>query len=104
MLKLENLNVDEEKWFYCEEDGYFYYKTILTDKSDPVVLFSEVEIPADLDNVWSLEEFTIDVSVDAIQSKNFKPNFEEGSTTPWLGIEKEDIQECIYPEHVKYED
>ena len=104
MLKLENLNVDEEKWFYCEEDGYFYYKTILTDKSDPVVLFSEVEIPADLDNVWSLEEFTIDVSVDAIQSKNFEPNFEEGSTTPWPGIEKEDIQECIYPEHVKYED
>lgn len=102
MLTLDNLNVNEEKWYYCEQDGYFYYKTILTDESEPVELFSEVTIPATLDNSWSLEEISIDVTAEAIQSKNFTPNFAEDSSEPWPGITKDDIQECIYPDHVKY--
>ena len=104
MLTLENINVNENDWYYCKEDGYFYYKEILTDKSDPVALFSEVKIPENLNNTWSLEEITIDVTVDAIQSKNFTPDFTEGTTAPWPGITKEDILECIYPEHVKYQE
>lgn len=102
MLTLENLNVNEENWYYCKTDGYFYYKTILTDESEPVELFSEVTIPASLNNTWSLEEFSIDVTAEAIQSKNFTPNFESGSTNPWPGITQDDIQECIYPNHIKY--
>ena len=102
MLTLDNLNVNEDDWYYCETDGYFYYKTILTDESDPVVLFTEVTIPTSLDNSWSLEEFSIDVTAEAIQSQNFTPNFEQGTTEPWPGITADDIQECIYPDHVKY--
>lgn len=104
MLTLANLNINEENWYYCEADGYFYYKTILTDKSEPVELFSEVTIPASMDNTWSLEEFSIDVTAEAIQSKNFTPNFTAGATEPWPGITQDDIQECIYPDHVKYKD
>lgn len=104
MLTLDDLNVDETKWYYCQEDGYFYYKTIVTDKTEPVVLFSEVTIPANLGNEWSLEELSIDVTAEAIQSKNFTPDFAEGSTEPWPGITQSDIQECIYPDHVKYTD
>lgn len=103
MLTLANLDVNEENWYYCETDGYFYYKTILTDKSEPVELFSEVTIPSSLKNEWSLEEFSIDVTAEAIQSQNFTPNFTEGTTEPWPGITQEDIQECIYPEHIKYQ-
>lgn len=104
MLTLDNLNVNEDDWYYCEADGYFYYKTILTDKSNPIELFSEVTIPSTLNNVWSLEEFSIDVKAEAIQSKNFTPNFTAGTTEPWPGITQSDIQECIYPDHVKYKD
>ena len=96
-----NLNVDEDKWFYCQNDGYFYYKTILTDESEPVELFTEVTIPEELDNEWSLEEISIDVRVEAIQSRNFTPDFSDGQTEPWPGITESDIQECIYPDHVK---
>ena len=101
MLTLDNLNVDEDKWFYCQNDGYFYYKTILTDESEPVELFTEVTIPEELDNEWSLEEISIDVRVEAIQSRNFTPDFSDGQTEPWPGITESDIQECIYPDHVK---
>lgn len=101
MLTLSNLNVDTNDWYYCKADGYFYYKTILTDSSDPVVLFSQVTIPTTLDNTWSLEEFSIDVTAEAIQSKNFTPNFAENSSEPWPGITTSDIQECIYPDHTK---
>ena len=102
MLTLDNLNVNEDDWYYCANDGYFYYKNIVTDENDPVVLFSKVTIPTTLDNAWSLEEISIDVTAEAIQSKNFTPNFETGSTEPWPGIAAEDIEKCIYPDHVKY--
>lgn len=104
MLTLDNLNVNEQNWYYCEEDGYFYYKNIVTDENEPIVLFSEVTIPSTLDNAWSLEQLSIDVTAEAIQSKNFTPNFADGSTQPWPGITEADIEECIYPNHVKYTD
>ena len=97
------VNVNEEDWYYCETDGYFYYKEILTDKSEPIEIFSEVKIPHELDNKWSLEEFLIGVTAEAIQAQNFTPDFSEDSTEPWPGISSSDIQECIYPDHVKYE-
>ena len=101
MLTLDNVNVDKDKWYYCEQDGYFYYKEILTDKSGSVTLFTEVDVPSQWENKWALEEFTIDVVVDAIQSKNFTPDFNQNSAEPWPGITKDDIQECIYPNHTK---
>ena len=102
MLTIDNVNVDTTNWYYCENDGYFYYKTILTDHSNPVTLFTQVTIPSDLDNSWSLEEISINVTAEAIQSQNFTPNFEQNSTNPWPGITKSDIQKCVYPNHIKY--
>lgn len=104
MLTLSNLNVNSSDWYYCENDGYFYYKTILKSGDSPITLFSEVTIPSNLDNAWSLEEFNIDVKAEAIQSKNFTPNFSAGSTAPWPGITPADIEECVYPTHIKYND
>ena len=104
MLTIDNLNVDESKWYYCAQDGYFYYKTVMTDESNPAQLFTEVTIPAALGNAWSLERIQIDVTAEAIQSENFTPNFAAGSTNPWPGITSADILECIYPTHQKYTD
>ena len=104
MLTRANLNVDESKWFYCATDGYYYYKTVMTDSSTPAQLFTQVQIPSNLGNAWSLERIQIDVTAEAIQSENFTPNFAANSTNPWPGITESDIMECIYPTHVKYTD
>lgn len=101
MIDLSNLNVDLKKWYYCSKDGYFYYKDILSDESENAILFTEVSIPRKWDNEWSLEEFSIDVTAEAIQSKNFTPDFSEDSEEPWPGITEDDIEKCIYPDHVK---
>ena len=101
MLTVDDLDVDTSKWLYCSEDGYFYYKNILSDDDDPVVLFTKVNIPSGMGNEWSKEELSIDVTADAIQSKNFTPDFSDSSKNPWPGITVEDIEECIYPNHVK---
>lgn len=101
MLTLDNVNVDTDNWYYCKEDGYFYYKEILTDKSESIILFTEVHIPLEWNNEWAGKEFSIDVTAEAIQSKNFIPDFSQDSTNPWPGITEEDIEECIYPKHIK---
>lgn len=101
MITLSNLNIDSEKWYYCQKDGYFYYKDILSAESENAILFTEVSIPSEWDNVWSLEELSIDITAEAIQSKNFTPDFNENSAEPWQGITEDDIEECIYPDHVK---
>lgn len=101
MLTLDNLNIDTDKWYYCKEDGYFYYKNVLTDKSESVILFTEVTVPSKWDNTWSLQELSIDVTAEAIQEKNFTPDFSENSKNPWPGITKDDIEVCKYPDHVK---
>lgn len=99
MLTVDDLNVDSSKWLY--KDGYFYYKQIMKDSDEPIVLFTEVTIPNDLDNTWSLGEFQINVIAEAIQSKNFTPDFSSTTTNPWPGITSADIEECLYPTHVK---
>lgn len=101
MLTLDNLNVNTSNWYYCEADGYYYYKNILKDSDNPITLFSTVTIPNNWNNDWSLEDLSIDVTAEAIQSKNFTPNFTAGSTNPWPGITAADIEVCRYPTHVK---
>jgi len=101
MLSIDNVNVDTNKWYYCEEDWYFYYKEIMKDSSESATLFTEVNIPATWTNEWASKEFAINVTAEAIQSKNFTPDFSNNSTNPWPGITQDDIEECIYPEHIK---
>lgn len=85
----DNLDVDEDKWYYCEADGYFYYKTALTTESDAAVLFTEVTIPSDLSNDVANDVIDIDVKVDAIQAANITPVFSGDEV--WPGVEDADI-------------
>ena len=98
MLTIDDINVDTTDWLYY--DGYFYYKEVLSDSDDPITLFTQVTIPSDLDNDWSLSEFSINITAEAIQSQNFTPDF-SGSGNPWPGITSADIDVCKYPTHVK---
>lgn len=101
IITLNNLDVDSSKWYYCKSDGYFYYKEILTENSEPAILFTKIDVPYEYDNDWALEEFEVKVTAEAIQTKNFTPDFSENSTNPWPDISESDIEECSYPDHIK---
>ena len=100
MFKDFNLHIDESKWFHCNNNGYWYYKEILTDESEKAILNIEVNIPEEYNN-YALNEFEIIVNVEAVQAKKITPNFSNESTEPWFGITKQDIQEFIYSENIK---
>ena len=77
-----------EKDFYGRDKGwikkgeYYYYNAPLK-KGEKVNLYEGFMIPIQLDNEDKLEIKIID-TVEAIQSKNFKPNYE--SEKPWGNV------------------
>lgn len=67
------------------EDGYYYNKEILYTGHD-TDLFQGVHIPEDMDQETTEGTmFQIRIDVDAIQSKNFTPDYEKES--PWGDVE-----------------
>lgn len=91
-LKLNDLRGISDVWQYNPGDGYFYYKDVV--KSDEVIkLYDMLSIPTNYDkqNI----NFDVKVSVDAIQARNFNPDFT--STTPWGNVEiKEYTDSGVY--------
>ena len=69
-------------------DGYYYYTKVLPHGED-VDIFQAVSIPVDLPDDNQGQLFHVDIDVDAIQSKNFTPEFDTAS--PWGRVE---ILEC----------
>lgn len=99
-LSLEDISGFTEAW--VRKGEYYYYKDILKTK-ECVPLFDTVTIPCEWEtryeegvvkDHYTLNDWEITVRVDAIQAKNFTPDF--GRDFPW-GIEGEDydIQKCI---------
>lgn len=78
-IKLEDLDVDTSKW-KLSKDGYYYYKELVS-KNDKITLFNEVGIPSSIGNSAANSTFNINVEAEAIQSDNFK--FDWNSETPW---------------------
>ncbi len=69
---------------------YYYYKYIMnTDQSTD--FFKSVSIPAEWTNVHELQNLGITVQVDAIQAKNFIPDYD--SEEPWGN---EEIEVCVH--------
>lgn len=83
----ENLFGMSDKWMKAD-DGYYYYKEILKTGATTDV-FNGLEIPEDLSEDMAEKSFYINIDADAIQSKNFTPDFE--SASPWGKVE---ILEC----------
>ncbi len=73
----------DEQWMKAD-DGYYYYKEVLPQGSK-VDIFRGVKIPKDFSQDNESESFYIDIDVDAIQSKNFTPEFE--TAAPWGSVE-----------------
>lgn len=66
------------------DDGYFYYTKILS-HGENVDIFQALQIPNDFSQNNEGKQFYIDIDVDAIQSKNFEPQF--NLAKPWGDIE-----------------
>lgn len=82
-LDAEDIFGISNKWDLAD-DGYYYYKTIL--KTDETAdLFHGLEIPRDFPQSNEEKTFQIEIDVDAIQAKNFTPNFSKAN--PWGNVE-----------------
>lgn len=82
-LSEEDLYGIPEDWVR-KDDGYYYYTKVLkTDESTD--LFEGVSIPTDFSQELEEQQLSLDVNVDAIQSRNFNPNFNNGN--PWGDVE-----------------
>lgn len=77
-ISLSNFSGISDKWKYNHNDGCFYY-TDMFKGNDEVTLYNQLNIPTDYDKKDI--NFNVKVTVDAIQSRNFTPNFDESS--PW---------------------
>ena len=69
---------------------YYYYKNPLK-KGEHVDLFRTVVIPADWGEKYIGQELSITIRADAVQSKNFNPEF--GAMSPWGN---QQIEQCIH--------
>lgn len=78
-----------EGWF-LGEDGYYYCKKVLH-HGDSTDIFQSIKIPEDFPQELEETQFHLDIKADAIQSKNFTPDFE--SKQPWGTVEIQDCQE-----------
>lgn len=76
-----------KNWFLAE-DGYYYYKEVLK-HGDATDIFKGIKIPIDFPQEMEEKQFHLEIKTDAIQSKNFDPNFDAGK--PWGNVE---IQSC----------
>lgn len=70
------------------DDGYYYY-TAVVPTHHSVDLFEGITIPTDLSDAMQSQTFWIDIDAEAIQSKNFTPDFT--SDSPWKEV---DIERC----------
>lgn len=86
-LNENNLLGVSDKWIKAD-DGYLYYTEILPHGGE-VDVFEALQIPDDFSQNNEGKTFYIDIDADAIQSKNFEPQFELAQ--PWGDIE---ILEC----------
>ena len=78
----------DQNWVKCT-DGYYYYVNAI-DPLEAVKMFAGIHIPEDLDESMQNQTFSMNIQLDAIQSRNFYPDFELDN--PWGDVE---ILECI---------
>ena len=86
-LNLSNALLNEDSFVGLTDDfvkrgDYFYYTKPLDNKQS-ITTFNSFKMPADIDNE-DKEEIKIIKTVDAIQSKNFTPDF--SSENPWGNV------------------
>jgi hypothetical protein len=75
-----------KKWKFNPLDNYFYYTEVLNEEKS-IEVFQSFTIPSSWNNEMADKKFNVDLIAEAIQSRNFYPNF--NSEDPWNGQEAE---------------
>ena len=74
----DNFSIDSSKWKKIGD--YFYYDSILKENAS-LQLFNNFLVTSSLDNNYANEEVVFNITVEAIQTKNFTPDY--SSSSPW---------------------
>lgn len=74
----DNVSMETEKWIKCGE--YWYFKPIIK-SGENIDLFKTLKIPTDIPNKYQNQIVQLNIIAEAVQSNNFKPNFD--SNLPW---------------------
>lgn len=91
VLKPDDFKGMSNKWIYNEHDGYFYYTDVLNE-NEYADVFDSLTLPSSYSDRIENRELLINVVADAIQSKNFKPDFESNNPFSNIEIIKNDIE------------
>lgn len=85
VLSLDDINgFEHEKWVY--QDDYYYYQDVLKEEQ-AIHLFESIQVPTEWGNEYQSMSFDVVVEVDAVQVKNFTPDYT--SSNPWGNVTPE---------------
>ena len=93
-VALEPVDINDLNGFASDNwvkgiDGYYYLIQVLSENSD-INLFDSVTIPSEWGNEYKDKNIFVDITAEAIQTKNFTPDF--SSDKPWRN---ENAEECV---------
>lgn len=76
----DDIHITGEKW---KKIGEYYYLTDYLPYSETVNFMDRFTVPSSWGNEYSRQQFSMIIQVDAVQKRNFIPDFE--SENPWYG-------------------
>lgn len=83
---------------WMKQGDYFYYKNIVN-TNETIQFIDTITIPYEWDSDYKEKNFLIVITAEAVQSKNFTPDFD--SEDPWFGTL---IETCIHSDYTVSED
>ena len=86
----ESLLTIEAPANWVKKGSYYYLKTPLASK-DSVTFMRGLTVPSTIKNSESGKKFTVDIAAEAVQTKNFTPDFT--ADDPWFGTV---VEECVH--------
>lgn len=79
-------NLDNFSWYYCKEDGYYYYTSILKGNATSEMLLKEVNFDkASEDPIFKDKDYKVEVKVEAVQATKYK-NKDENYIYPYKEV------------------
>lgn len=78
----------DENWYYCTEDGYYYYKSILSGNSNTEILlekviFNDEEIAKN--DIYQGKEYKIEVKAEAVQATKHR-NYNDTDNVSYIYV------------------
>ena len=88
-IDINNINGFKKDSWIAGDDGYWYLKESLKENAD-IDIFESVTLPSEWGNEYKDKNIYIDITAEAIQTKNFTPNYKNDK--PWGN---EEVEECV---------